>query len=455
MSMPQIPPTGQQPASPPISGLPPLPGDGDEMIKIYDADPFDARPSDPPKSDHLLKRALAAISTAFSDAAGRIRHLFSRETESVNPLISISRPRNWVRKPLPDDLQQGLDQHHAERAARVSAETFVKAPDPETDASDLLAGPDRNAFDSYLALCAANDKAPGQLACPQNFREGALRHAQSLLDLTEQRKQRATDEGREFTLLPSQQQRLKAAATLLTQPRQVASAERATDATDAANAANATKAAKALEAGPVATHTAFQYQCFEAWREWRDDTDQPMPMADFSISAATAYAQVLVEKHGQGTSVADPQLHQLLADANSLIDRSLEYQIFLDLLDLRKPVAPEPAKQPPPVTARTGRTKVALNADIPDLSSFDPADQVMGTTWFNEFIRGYASQIMSGTATLERDSRHASALCVAAANDFLRAAVGPPTEDGPDFDPLAYAAANFLLSEYRKAHAAS
>lgn len=440
MSMPQIPPTGQQPASPPMAGLPPVSDDHDETIQLYGPDPFDARPADPAASQDLLHRALTAISAAFSQAAERILQLFSTQSGSVDPLISISKPRNPIRKSLPDDLQQGLDQHHAERSARISAETFVKAPDPEADLSDLLAGPDRDAFDSYLALCAANDQAPGQLDCPQNFRESASRHAQALLDLTDQRRQHAMDEGREFTLLPSLQQRLKVAAALLA-PHQ-----------DPTIAAQATQA---LEAGPVATNTVHQYQCFEAWREWRIDTDQPPVMENFSISAATAYAQVLVEKYGDGTTVADPQLQQLLADAKSLIDRALEYQIFLDLLDLRQPAAPAVAKQPPPVAARIRGNETSLNADVPDLSSFDEADRALGTTWFNEFVRLYASQIVSGAAEPERDLRHSSALCVAAANDFLRAAAEPPATDEPDIDPLTYAAANFLISNYRKSRANS
>jgi hypothetical protein len=110
-----------------------------------------------------------------------------------------------------------------------------------------------------------------------------------------------------------------------------------------------------------------------------------------------------------------------------------------------------PAATPtlPPPRDRT-RQPVTYSTlyNIPELSTFDPDVQSIGYAKLNQFFSDYGALVDKGTITIDPSDTF-FALTAAAAADFLNKASASPE----GVESTMFAAANFLISEYRKYHA--
>jgi hypothetical protein len=82
------------------------------------------------------------------------------------------------------------------------------------------------------------------------------------------------------------------------------------------------------------------------------------------------------------------------------------------------------------------------------LSTFDPDVQSIGYAKLNQFFSDYGALVDKGTITIDPSDTF-FALTAATAADFLNKASASPE----GVESTMFAAANFLISEYRKYHA--
>ncbi len=426
---------------------------------------FDARPADTHDNRSLLTSALDALSKACRDAAAWITQVFSFIGSRDDSAIDISRPFNVKRGTLPDDLQKAIDEQLARTKASAARQEFVESAEAAPATEAAAPDPDREAFEAYFRLCKKERKAPGRMACPQNFADKAIRYAQVFVDMVCDRQAHAVQEKKEFWLGTEDQEKLKYAKALLKRAH-----------------------------GPIQTNTTQQLKSFMAWRDWSKHPAQLPDDTDFSIDAAVAYAHELCAVHAGKDVARDPRTKDLLGSAFALIAKEDHYRrtfeiqreavdLVRELDELREPedlpVAGDttardaPPAAPPPRTRSTSTastsaplanappqpslripsarpTRPASWNALPELSTLDDELQAEAAGLLHRFFQRYVEKLDTGVLNFDDHPEYFSPLAASAAADFLQQADAQPGGT----DVRSYAAANYLLHEFERRHAA-
>jgi hypothetical protein len=380
----------------------------------------------------------------------------------------ISKPRNFQRRQLPDDLLQGLLSIDAEKRKASAEVAFIESRDEIPLEALADKDMDEQAFENYTKLCRHEGKQLGTISCPHNFNDAAVRYAKVFIGQVEKRKATAEQKQAEFWLSSADQEKFEGAKLLLAQQDDLASKK---------------LAEAASQLGQVQKNSSSHYLSFMAWREWRNDMSQKPNDTEFSIDAALAYATQLMEDYAGKDVAAGSQMKALLNDAAELINKKQFYADLYDNLLMLETMgsliaeirAPEPdlletaeikiphsiiptptptqastsTPAPPPPRDRT-RQPVTYSTlySIPELSTFDPDVQSIGYAKLNQFFSDYGALVDKGTITIDPSDTF-FALTAATAADFLNKASASPE----GVESTMFAAANFLISEYRKYHA--
>lgn len=454
---------------------------GDNSVE----DLFDARPAAEDAQPGFFSSKLAVLSKAYHDAKAWIKQLFASLGEHGDPVFDISSPFDVKKEKLSEEFAAAIAEHENKTRAAAEKEAFVKSTDLPATIEPSNSDPGREAFDAYIRFCKREKKQPGTIDCPQNFREGAERHAVIFLEMVSERKKAAQDTG-QFWLSTEDQIKLHAAIGL---------AKNSDD-------MSVKRIGKAMVLGPIPTHSPQQLRSFMAWKDWWQVAG-PLPEdADFSFDAAVAYANDFLAKYASKTEAKDPVLKEQLTAAIELIAKKDQHrrdydasrslaEISRDIDGLRKrsktpanpqdnpalantpseskpPPAPPPPRvqrspqaptmspvaavgappaSPPPRVATATIQRPAEWRNIPELSTLDPDLQVQGTVLLNQFFQRHARQLASGDIHVNADPVYFSEPAAVAAADFLSkaiAAVG--TADA--VDGARYVAANYIVQEY-------
>ena len=448
------------------------------------ADLFDSRPGGDTRERSVFDRmreVLANFSARCREASGWVQQKWAALSQGSGvdfDIGVISKPRNFQRRQLPDDLLQELRLIDAEKRKASAEVAFIESRDEKPLEALADKDMDEQAFENYTKLCRHEGKQLGTISCPHNFNDAAVRYAKVFIGQVEKRKATAEQKKAEFWLSSADQEKFEGAKLLLAQQDDQASKK---------------LAEAASQLGQVQKNSSSHYLSFMAWREWRNDMSQKPNDTEFSIDAALAYATQLMEDYAGKDVAAGSQMKALLNDAAELINKKQFYaDLYDNLLMLEKMGsliaeirAPEPdlletaeikiphsiipaptptstqastqaststpAATPtlPPPRDRT-RQPVTYSTlyNIPELSTFDPDVQSIGYAKLNQFFSDYGALVDKGTITIDPSDTF-FALTAATAADFLNKASASPE----GVESTMFAAANFLISEYRKYHA--
>lgn len=508
MPIPKDPP-GKIPVN---SGIPPDANclDDDPSIKVL----FDDRPAEPPSQPNILVRAIANMARVVEDAAKACQEAIAWVGEKLRLVRAdpvVTAPFDVKKESLPQDLQAQIEAHRRGQAAKEAAQNFTNSVNvPPNADSSVPPEEGEEAFNAYLKLRKKSSE-PQAIACPQNFRDGAVKYAQGFVQRVADRKATADQAEKEFWLSPDDQARYAAAMELLEMEVQHKRPD------------------EVKKIGPIATHSADQYTSFHAWLAWRKDPNQLPKDEGFSSAAALAYANTLIQTHvGKPEAQQEPlktwlqSAHELVADPRS--GEEMETKIFeastLSLLsDLRTPIpeaeeahgeqggaegedlplGPPPpppppripggtnqtpqstpltnqplAPPPPPpprvpatatgkeVSVQTGRTppspplpRVTANPSslppewrtIPDFGTLDDDLKVQSTVLLNRFFKEFSDQIRLGAPDFGKHPNQSLALGASAAVDFLKRALAS-NEGAATTEPDAIAAASYIINEH-------
>ncbi|MEY2824854.1 MAG: hypothetical protein RLZ64_1392 [Pseudomonadota bacterium] len=442
------------------------------------ADPFDSRPGGDIREKSVLDRmreVLTNFSARCREASEWVQQKWAVLSQGSGvdfDIGVISKPRNFQRRQLPDDLLQGLLRIDAEKRKASAEVAFIESRDEIPLEALADKDMDEQAFENYTKLCRHEGKQLGTISCPHNFNDAAVRYAKVFIGQVEKRKATAEQKQAEFWLSSADQEKFEGAKLLLAQQDDQASKK---------------LAEAASQLGQVHKNSSHHYLSFMAWLEWRNDTSQKPNDTEFSIDAALAYATQLMEDYAGRDVAAGSQMKALLNDAAELINKKQFYaDLYDNLLMLETMVsliaeirAPEPdlletaeikiphsiIPTPTPTQASTStpaatptlppprdRTRQPVTYstlyNIPELSTFDPDVQSIGYAKLNQFFSDYGALVDKGTITIDPSDTF-FALTAATAADFLNKASASPE----GVESTMFAAANFLISEYRKYHA--
>lgn len=440
------------------------------------ADLFDSRPGGDTREKSVLDRmreVLANFSARCREASEWVQHKWAALSQGSGvdfDIGVISKPRNFQRRQLPDDLLQELLRIDAEKRKASAEVAFIESRDEKPLEALADKDMDEQAFENYTKLCRHEGKQLGTISCPHNFNDAAVRYAKVFIGQVEKRKATAEQKQAEFWLSSADQEKFEGAKLLLAQQDDQASKK---------------LAEAASQLGQVQKNSSSHYLSFMVWREWRNDMSQKPNDTEFSIDAALAYATQLMEDYAGKDVAAGSQMKALLNDAAELINKKQFYADLYDNLlmletmgsliaEIRAPepdlletaeikiphsIIPTPTQAststststpaPPPPRDRT-RQPVTYSTlyNIPELSTFDPDVQSIGYAKLNQFFSDYGALVDKGTITIDPSDTF-FALTAATAADFLNKASASPE----GVESTMFAAANFLISEYRKYHA--
>ena len=442
------------------------------------ADLFDSRPGGDTRERSVFDRmreVLANFSARCREASEWVQQKWAVLSQGSGvdfDIGVISKPRNFQRRQLPDDLLQELRLIDAEKRKASAEVAFIESRDEKPLEALADKDMDEQAFENYTKLCRHEGKKLGTISCPHNFNDAAVRYAKVFIGQVEKRKATAEQKQAEFWLSSADQEKFEGAKLLLAQQDDQASKK---------------LAEAASQLGQVQKNSSSHYLSFMAWREWRNDMSQKPNDTEFSIDAALAYATQLMEDYAGKDVAAGSQMKALLNDAAELINKKQFYADLYDNLlmletmssliaEIRAPepdlletaeikishsIIPTPTQAstststststpaPPPPRDRT-RQPVTYSTlyNIPELSTFDPDVQSIGYAKLNQFFSDYGALVDKGTITIDPSDTF-FALTAATAADFLNKASASPE----GVESTMFAAANFLISEYRKYHA--
>lgn len=440
------------------------------------ADLFDSRPGGDTRERSVFDRmreVLANFSARCREASEWVQHKWAALSQGSGvdfDIGVISKPRNFQRRQLPDDLLQELRLIDAEKRKASAEVAFIESRDEIPLEALADKDMDEQAFENYTKLCRHEGKQLGTISCPHNFNDAAVRYAKVFIGQVEKRKATAEQKQAEFWLSSADQEKFEGAKLLLAQQDDQASKK---------------LAEAASQLGQVQKNSSSHYLSFMVWREWRNDMSQKPNDTEFSIDAALAYATQLMEDYAGKDVAAGSQMKALLNDAAELINKKQFYADLYDNLlmletmgsliaEIRAPepdlletaeikiphsIIPTPTQAststststpaPPPPRDRT-RQPVTYSTlyNIPELSTFDPDVQSIGYAKLNQFFSDYGALVDKGTITIDPSDTF-FALTAATAADFLNKASASPE----GVESTMFAAANFLVSEYRKYHA--
>ncbi len=508
------------------NSLPPVrPQSNSPSDKVDDNDIetlFDPRPQVANGQADFFKSAIAAFSKACSDAAAWVAQVLARLGIGREPVIHVAArlpevDNSMAVTPLQPAMPEARDHspmdggmvaaadlptesaddrvHHEIEAARKD---FVEAKDALRKDQALAPAAHEEAFGNYVRLCKKNNKEPGSIDCPKNFKEGAVRYAQAFVDLVSKRRLWATATDNEFWLRPADQDTYRNALRFL--ELQVED-----------------KPESALSPfEPIHTHSTRQLHSFEAWRnrDKQSQTDLGYDPSKLTIDAAINYADTLIALHAGTEQARREPLKGRLADAFELLNNEALHRLtftgnqdlqamLMDMQEFKsikvKPdtqkltkkddasvagKAPDPGEairdvsvlQDAPSDARPEATKAASTAidagvipeppvvqpssvqppqsstlaqlnPIPDWSTLDTRLQAQGTTLLNEFFRRYVPQIERGVTDFTVEPQYFSQLAASAASDFLNR-VNAPDHQLTLADMSKSTAANRIVREY-------
>ena len=448
------------------------------------ADLFDSRPGGDTRERSVFDRmreVLANFSARCREASEWVQHKWAALSQGSGvdfDIGVISKPRNFQRRQLPDDLLQELRLIDAEKRKASAEVAFIESHDEKPLEALADKDMDEQAFENYTKLCRHEGKQLGTISCPHNFNDAAVRYAKVFIGQVEKRKATAEQKKAEFWLSSADQEKFEGAKLLLAQQDDQASKK---------------LAEAASQLGQVQKNSSSHYLSFMAWREWRNDMSQKPNDTEFSIDAAHAYATQLMEDYAGKDVAAGSQMKALLNDAAELINKKQFYADLYDNLlmletmgsliaEIRAPEpdlletaeikiphsiipAPTPTSTqastqaststpaatptlPPPRDRTRQPVTYSTLYNIPELSTFDPDVQSIGYAKLNQFFSDYGALVDKGTITIDPSDTF-FALTAAAAADFLNKASASPE----GVESTMFAAANFLISEYRKYHA--
>ncbi len=297
-----IPPSSAAPASRPN---PPTDSTDSNIKNRFDTRP-DTSLTSPAQSTNLIVIAFQRIAAAFSEAAAWVRQVFSRNSQASPPLMKVSAPpqlpANGEATKITNRNAEDLDAAAKTAASPVSIKPLHT---PVPDGPSSKADENRKAFDTYLRLTKDDAMPPGAALIPQNFEEGAVAHANAIVDEVLEAKKKAEAEGSEFYLPSEKQEKLNIAARILEQQKGAAGAK--------------TKAADARAASHVPTNTVQQVSSFMAWRECKKTLASLAQNKDFSFDAALEYAGEVLAQNASKAEAMQPEVKALLNDARLLI----------------------------------------------------------------------------------------------------------------------------------------
>ena len=424
---------------------------------IVAADLFDSRPGGDTREKSVFDRmreTLAHFSERCREASEWLQQKWaglSHGTGIELHIGQISMPRSFKQRELPNEILHELRLIDAEKRKASAEVAFIQSLDliPKEVPSDKDV--DEQAFETYTKLCRQEGKQLGTISCPHNFNDAAVRYAKVFIGQVEKRKATAEQTQAEFWLSSADQEKFEGAKLLLAQQ-------------DDPESKKLAEAASQL--GQVQKNSSHHYLSFMAWREWRNDMSKKPTYEQFSIDAALAYASELQRDYAGKDIAADSQVKALLSDAAALFaNKDLHTELYNSLLmleqiwdsiaDLRASepdfkAAPDSVSTtslpaPPPPRSRTQHAPtLATLYKIPDLSTFDPEVQAIGYARLNQFFDDYNASLDKGNVRIDRKDIFFTPT-VAAAVDFLDKSNGSP--EGVDWQ--MFAAANFLVSEYR------
>lgn len=326
----------------------------EEMV----GDQFDARPIYP---DELKAKpsAFRVVINYFRDifsplvegvrsAWSAIEHALGGSHNAANALRNINQGINTPKSihELAINTHESLKTQAEENKVSItenSVAAVVKADDV------ALADADEVSFSHYLRVYKADQAKDVATVCPQNFKEGATRHAQKLFDNEVKRCAEFADKPKEYFVAVDDQIKIQASAALLNKkvPHPVP--------------------LKFGEMREVARHSVDQFGNFLAWREWKKSGNLPED-GKIDLVAAKEYADSYISKYAKPEFLKNQQVQNELKDAYELFayfDKNrtdLDVAMVLFSLDeVRKITAqtetvqnlPPPAPPPPRLRANS------------------------------------------------------------------------------------------------------
>jgi len=265
-----------------------------------------------------MREVLANFSARCREASEWVQHKWAALSQGSGvdfDIGVISKPRNFQRRQLPDDLLQELRLIDAEKRKASAEVAFIESRDEKPLEALADKDMDEQAFENYTKLCRHEGKKLGTISCPHNFNDAAVRYAKVFIGQVEKRKATAEQKQAEFWLSSADQEKFEGAKLLLAQQDDQASKK---------------LAEAASQLGQVQKNSSSHYLSFMAWREWRNDMSQKPNDTEFRIDAALAYATQLMEDYAGKDVAAGSQMKALLNDAAELINKK---QFYADLYD--------------------------------------------------------------------------------------------------------------------------
>ncbi len=313
---------------------------------------FDARPQNEQKSAGVFRTAFSAISNAYVNAGKFITKILEKiglrrqevgignplgkqegvgkSREEINIEIPIGKPEN-IRKPsLPLELREAISEFEAQKRAAdkdTAQQNFINENDMDAISVFIELEEDKYYFDQYLRLCTFNKIEAGVCLCPANFKEGAQRHAESLIKLVSAREKHANDNQQIFWLPADDRARLVAAQKFLN-----------------------THSSSNVDLLPVIPkNSLIQLLSFTEWQRWKKAPlkEEFVPQEPgLNIDAAVEYAKFLLEDHaGKDKAKNNKELSALLKDAAVLINEQdgcrAEFDNAWDYAELMSNIEPE------------------------------------------------------------------------------------------------------------------
>ena len=425
---------------------------------------FDNRPADSPQQSNLILKAIASLKSAYRDAAQVCQGAMTWVKNQLglaeaDPVIEISKPRNFSKKPLPQEFQDEINNHRNGQAAKLAEQKFITSADtPAQESGPVPLEAGEESFNAYLRLCKQSNVKPGELDCPQNFLEDAVIYAQSFVQKVSDRQTIAREKNSEFWLNPDDQERLEAANHFL----DVHVKHKRSDELE--------------QPRPIQTNSQAQHNSFLEWQVWRKDPTQLPSDPEFSTDAALAYANVLLQKYAGKDLAKNNEIRELLNSAYDLIAHpesraELDAELMNALLEqdistLRtsRGEGSQPQSEvantekenispqgPPPMPSPRLRSEPSfLPAEWRNIPAFETLDEdlkVQSSVLLNGFLNEFSDQVSKGAPDFSKHPDTFIELGASAAVDFMKRVLASD-DDVATVPPITYAAANHLINEH-------
>lgn len=435
--------------------------------------PFDARPLYPDETKvqpstfraiiNFFRNVFSPIVEGARHALQAIRQAFGHTDQTAQALRNIRQapaaPAGLPPSPhsVSPELQSELsaaaqiaseESHGAVSASQLSPSQVSPNQASPSDRAATPSKTDASDFAAYLADYKQDrlNRAESKTLVNQNFREGAVRHAQALFDAESLRCKAFAENPKTYFLAPDKKWEIKAAAELLGKPIPHPQAQ------------------KFGEKKEVSSWSPDQFSAFRSWDAWRKE---PSKYVEFELQDALDYAHAYIADHNTAESNANPAYKQELDAAAELIahqDRyarqlelasgmQLAQDILADLADFSAkenplPTSPPPPALPPRVGAKPRPVETStLPLDILSLEALSDAQLIRGNRLFDRLCEDFsrASTSTGGTVQL---ANYQTPECLAIANDTMQRLLGL-VGDMTEVDLNRFSAATALINASR------